>query len=61
MIETGIHIRAQINGHWNSVDIGDPDLTDEQLLAWLRANPERRTAERVVLLLLGRDQNAVDR
>ncbi len=35
MIDTGIFIRAQIEGRWQSLDIGDPRLTAEQLLRWL--------------------------
>jgi hypothetical protein len=58
--ETGIYIRARVDGRWQTVDIADPRLSNADLLAWLRDDPSRRTAERVVLLLLGRDQSAVE-
>ena len=34
MLATGIYIRAEIDGHWVSIDIGDPELNAEQLLRW---------------------------
>jgi hypothetical protein len=57
---TGIFIRAEIDGKWQAVDIADPRLPDDQLVQWLRTTPERETAVRVCLMLLGRDQDAVD-
>jgi hypothetical protein len=35
MISTGIFIRVEIGGRWQSIDIGDPRLNAEQLLEWL--------------------------
>lgn len=35
MINTRIFIRAEINGEWQSIDIGDPRLSAEQFLRWL--------------------------
>jgi len=60
---TGIYIRAEIDGKWESVDIADPRLPEDQLVRWLRGGtaPERELAVRVCLILLGRDQDAVER
>ncbi len=59
-METGIFIRAQVNGKWDTYDIGDKQLTDAQVLAWLRSRGGKNTwAERVVMTLLGRNQNSV--
>lgn len=56
-IETGIYIRAMINGKWESVDIGDDRLSDKEVLKWLRSRGGSNPwAENVVLLLLGREQ-----
>jgi hypothetical protein len=60
-METGIFIRAQIDGRWDSVDIGDPRLHDIEVFKWLRSRGgENEFAERCVMTLLGRDQNIVD-
>lgn len=54
-METGIHVRAPIEGRWKVVDIGDPALSDEEVLAWLRSRGGKNVwAENTVLLLLGR-------
>ena len=54
-METGIYIRAEIDGKWESVDIGDERLPNEQVLAWLRSRGgDNILAENTVLLLLGR-------
>jgi hypothetical protein len=61
-METGIFIRAQIDGKWDSVDIGDPKLPDAEVLKWLRSRGGRNEfAERCVMVLLKRDQDIVDR
>jgi len=58
-IETGILIRAEIDGRWGPVDIGDDQLPVDQLVNWLRskggANP---FAENLMLMFLGRPQTA---
>ena len=60
-METGIFIRAQIGGKWDSVDIGDSRLSDKQVLDWLRSRGGKNEwAERCVMILLGRNQNIVD-
>jgi hypothetical protein len=55
--ETGIYIRAEIDGKWQAVDIGDPRLPDDELLLWLRTLPADGLI-RCVLLLLGRTRAA---
>lgn len=58
-MNTGIFIREKVNGEWGSFDIGDPNLSDNQVLEWLRSrggcNP---WAENCVLSLIGRKQIA---
>ncbi len=58
-MKTGIFIRAKIQHEWEVIDIGDPRLSDERVLEWLRSrggyNP---WAENVALWLLGRQQIA---
>ena len=34
-VETGIYIRAQIDGEWGNVDIADPRLYIGDLFGWL--------------------------
>lgn len=54
-METGIYIRAQIEGKWGAVDIGDERLPDKEVLEWLRSRGgENVWAENCALLLLGR-------
>ena len=61
-METGIFIRAQIDGKWDSVDIGDPRLSDEEVFKWLRSRGGKNEfAERCVMVLLERNQDIVDR
>jgi len=58
-METGIFIRAEINGKWDAVDIGDKRLSDEKILEWLRSRGgENVWAENCVLVLLDREQIA---
>jgi hypothetical protein len=50
--ETGIFIRATLEGKWKSVDIAD--LDKESLLAWLKSRDgNNKYAEDVVGILLG--------
>lgn len=50
--QTGIFVRAKIEGKWANVDIGQ--LTRDSLLAWLRTDGVPDTlAEKAVLILLG--------
>lgn len=54
-MKTGIFIRAEIDGKWESVDIGDERVPDEDVLYWLRSRGGRNPwSENCVLLLLGR-------
>lgn len=54
-MKTGIYIRAEIEGKWESVDIGDKRLSNEQVLEWLKSRGgDNPWAENCVLLLLGR-------
>ena len=54
-MNTGIYIRAEIDGKWDSVDIGDERLSNVQVLEWLRSRGGSNPwAESCVLLLLGR-------
>lgn len=59
---TGICIRAQVDSKWDNVDIIDKRISDEEIVKWLRSrggyNP---WAEATVMLLLGRDAEAVYR
>lgn len=59
-MKTGIYIRAQIDRHWENIDISDSRVPDERIFEWLRSrggcNP---WAERVVMMLLGRDPATV--
>jgi hypothetical protein len=57
-VETGIFIRAFVNDRYGSFDIGDKALTDKQVLDWMRGKGNN-CAERVAMLLLGRDQDSV--
>lgn len=58
-METGIFVRAEIGGKWQSVDIGDPRFTDKEVLKWLRSRGGNNPwAENCVLSLLGREQIA---
>lgn len=58
-MKTGIFIRAQLNGHYESVDIGDKRLPTDEILAWLRSRGGKNVwAENCVLILLGREQIA---
>jgi hypothetical protein len=60
-METGIFIRLYVNDKWDAYDIGNPQVTDEQILEWLRSRGGKNTfAENCVLLLLGRKQIAKD-
>jgi hypothetical protein len=59
-METGIFIRAQVDGKWGSYDIGDKTLSDKQVYEWLRRDKGKNIlAERCVMVLLDRDQNIV--
>lgn len=59
-METGIYIRAQIDGRWENVDIGDPRVPDERIMEWLRSRGGSNPwAEKVVMMLLGRNPHSV--
>lgn len=49
LAETGIYIRAKINGKWSAVDLAHLDR--ESAKDWLESNNERSHA--VALILLG--------
>lgn len=56
---TGIFIRVEIDGKWESADIADERIPDETILTWLRSRGGNNIwAENCVLLLLGRKQIA---
>ena len=56
-MNTGIFIRVQFGGL--NADIGDPIVSDEKVLEWLRSRGGHNPwAENVVLALLGRKQIA---
>jgi len=57
-LKTGIFIKAKVDGNWNSVDIGDPRLSDESLAMWLMLQ-EPESIKKVVMVLLGRNQDVV--
>ena len=60
-MNTGIFIRAEIDGKWKSVDIGDSQLPNTEVVKWLRSRGgDNRLAERCVMILLGRDQTTVN-
>ncbi len=60
-MKTGIFIRAEVNGVWDSVDIGDKRIPDSTVIKWLRSRGEKNEwAERCVMILLERDQDAVN-
>ncbi len=59
-METGIFIRAQVDGKWDSVDIGDVRLPDAEIATWLRSRGGKNEwAEQCVMILLGRDPKSV--
>ena len=35
-METGIFIRAEVNGKWGNYDIGDKALNDVEVVRWMR-------------------------
>ncbi len=54
-MNTGIFIRAEVNGKYDSYDIADKAITDRQLLDWLRSRGGKNEfAERCVMILLNR-------
>ena len=53
-MDTGIFIRAQVNGKWDAYDIGDKALSDKQVLDWMRSR--EHCAEQVAMLFLDRNQ-----
>ena len=54
-MNTGIYIRELVDGKWQSIDIGDTRLSNEQVLKWLRSRGgDNPWAENTVLLLLNR-------
>ena len=54
-METGILIRANVDGGWQSLDIGDERIPDKEILRWLRSRGGLNVwAENCTLLLLGR-------
>ena len=58
-MKTGIYIRVQVGGEWGAYDIADPQVTNEQVLAWLRSRGGKNAwAEDCVLAILGRRQAA---
>ena len=53
-MKTGIYIRAEVDHKWGSWDIGDPAVSDEQVLSWLRSSGGYNPfAANVVGLLIG--------
>ena len=59
-METGIFIRAQVDGKWDSVDIGDSRLPDIDIVRRLRSRGEKNEwAEQCVMILLGRTPQIV--
>jgi len=57
-MNTGVFIRAKVDGKWGSYDIGDKKLSDEQIALWL-ITKDLDFIKRLVMILLGRDQNAI--
>jgi len=58
-MKTGIYIRVQVGGNWGAYDIADPQVSDEQILTWLRSRGGKNAwAEDCVLAILGRGQVA---
>lgn len=54
---TDIIIRAEVDGKWGDYDIGDPKLSNEQILDWLNKQAEGLGPDfykRVILTLLNR-------
>lgn len=60
-METGIYIRAEVNGKWGSYDIGDPAISDQVVLRWLRESSieDGKFYPRLVMVLLGRNRESV--
>ena len=59
-MKTGIYIRAKVGNQWGSYDIGDPTLPDIEVVKWMNSRKETPLyIERLVLCLLGRDQDSV--
>jgi hypothetical protein len=54
-METGIYIRAIIAGRGDSIDIGDPQLSAEQLLRWLAGLPDDQ-----ILVTMDRVREAIN-
>lgn len=53
-METGIFVRVCLEGKWQSVDIGDEQLPDEEVCKWLRTGGNNPLAENTVMEFLGR-------
>jgi len=60
-MQTGIYIRALVQGIYRNYDIGDPELPDDEVVKWLREHEvESGFMERLVLILLGRPRPVVE-
>lgn len=58
-MNTGIFIRATVDGEVGKFDIGDPKLPTADVLSWLRSKGGKNSlAENTVLVLLGRPRIA---
>lgn len=59
MNNTGIFIRAKVDGAVGTYDIGDPRVPSLSVVSWLRSKGGRNIlAENTVLVLLGRKRIA---
>lgn len=57
---TGVLIRAEVNGKWDTFDLGDPRLSNKQIKEWMRQQYLKEGNEfnlRLALILLSRDPN----
>jgi len=55
---TGIIIRAKVDGRWGDYDMGDPKLSDEQILDWLDkqiSESGQSFCKKLTLVLLSRE------
>ena len=52
-MNTGLFIRAQVKEKWDAYDIGEPELSDEQVFEWL-GTKDTHYLQSVVMALLGR-------
>lgn len=60
-MQTGIYIRAMVGVSMKDLDIGDPELPDDEVVKWLREHQtESGFMERLVLILLGRPKPVIE-